>query len=44
MGMNEGCQILVNWSANLDWVAPPILPVIWVRTAEVSGEKQYISF
>ena len=27
----------------LDWVAPPILPAIWIRPAEGSGEEQYIS-
>ena len=28
----------------LDWVAPPILPAIWVRSAQGSGEEQYIFF
>jgi hypothetical protein len=28
----------------VDWVAPPILPLIWVRPALGSGEEKYISF
>ena len=28
----------------IDWVPPPILPAIWVRPAQGSGEEQYISF
>ena len=28
----------------LDWVDPPILPAIWSRPAQGSGEEQYISF
>ena len=28
----------------VDWVAPPVLPAVWVRPAEGSGEQPYISF